>query len=185
MDLVPKKETATKVLVDDDRETTGEPILADLGIVYAHGNEDIVNFGAGNQENAKQNTGLKDTDDSAIPPYSVDEKIRCGRRNGEGFLIHCIEHAISVKDEIQARQWYKPIMDPTQSMQFQQTIPGLRILQRCGRKKEKVKLGASARQQKRSQYSLLAQSMGMEEVEFSKWLLSATPVAERKSALRV
>ena len=36
---------------------------------------------------------------------------------------------------------------------------------------------------KRSQYSLLAQFKGMGEFEFSKWLLSATPL-ERKKVLR-
>lgn len=35
---------------------------------------------------------------------------------------------------------------------------------------------------KKSQYSLLAEFMGMEEVEFSKWLLSASP-AEREKVL--
>ncbi|XP_059663176.1 switch 2 [Cornus florida] len=42
---------------------------------------------------------------------------------------------------------------------------------------------ASSKLRKKSQYSLLSQFMGMEEVEFSKWLLSATP-AERDKVLR-
>lgn len=33
MDLVPKKETARKFLVDDERDKTGEPALKDLGEV--------------------------------------------------------------------------------------------------------------------------------------------------------
>lgn len=36
---------------------------------------------------------------------------------------------------------------------------------------------------KKNQYSILARSMGMEEVQFSKWLLSATP-AEREKVLK-
>lgn len=36
---------------------------------------------------------------------------------------------------------------------------------------------------KKIQYSLLAQFMGMGEVEFSKWVLSAT-TSERENALR-
>lgn len=36
---------------------------------------------------------------------------------------------------------------------------------------------------KRTQYKLLAQSMGMEELAFSKWLLSATPLEREKVLL--
>jgi len=35
-------------------------------------------------------------------------------------------------------------------------------------------------ERKRAQFSLLAESMGMEELAFSKWLLSATPVEREK-----
>ena len=41
---------------------------------------------------------------------------------------------------------------------------------------------SSSMERKRIQYSVLAQSVGMEEVEFSKWLLSATP-SERENML--
>lgn len=41
---------------------------------------------------------------------------------------------------------------------------------------------SSSMERKRIQYSVLAQSVGMEEVEFSKWLLSATP-SERENVL--
>ncbi|KAL2492402.1 Switch 2 [Abeliophyllum distichum] len=129
MDLVPEKGTAKKFLVDNERETTGEPALADLGIVYAHRNEDIVNFGAGNQEKATLSTGLKGA----------------------------------------VTQPYYPTLGTKRSDVEQE--------------KENVKLVASSKRRKRSQYSLLAQSMGMEEVEFSKWLLSATR-AEREIVLR-
>lgn len=49
----------------------------------------------------------------------------------------------------------------------------------CG----KENAAASVKSRKKSQYSLLAQFMNMGEVEFSKWLMSATP-AERKRVLR-
>lgn len=42
---------------------------------------------------------------------------------------------------------------------------------------------SSITDRKRSQYSLLAQFMGMGELQFSKWLLSATPL-EREKVLR-
>lgn len=41
----------------------------------------------------------------------------------------------------------------------------------------------SSKERKKSQYSLLARFMNMGEVEFSKWLLSATP-AEREKVLQ-
>lgn len=47
----------------------------------------------------------------------------------------------------------------------------------CGKENE-----SSMKMRKKSQYSLLAEFMGMEEVEFSKWLLSASP-AEREKVL--
>jgi hypothetical protein len=49
----------------------------------------------------------------------------------------------------------------------------------CVPKKLKVTL---INERKRAQFSLLAESMGMGELEFSKWLLSATP-EERKKVL--
>lgn len=53
------------------------------------------------------------------------------------------------------------------------------------RKQDKAskKENMSVKMQKKSQYSLLAKYMGMKEVEFSKWLLSAAP-AEREKVLR-
>ena len=42
---------------------------------------------------------------------------------------------------------------------------------------------SSSKNRKRIQYSLVARFAGMEEVEFSKWLLSATPL-EREKVLR-
>jgi hypothetical protein len=49
----------------------------------------------------------------------------------------------------------------------------------CVPKKVKVTL---IDERKRAQFSLLAESMGMGELAFSKWLLSATP-EERKKVL--
>jgi len=46
-------------------------------------------------------------------------------------------------------------------------------------KKQKIPL---IDERKRAQFSLLAESMGMGELAFSKWLLSATPV-ERENVL--
>lgn len=47
----------------------------------------------------------------------------------------------------------------------------------CVSKKQKVTL---IDERKRTQYRLLAQSMGMGELAFSKWLLSATPLEREK-----
>lgn len=50
----------------------------------------------------------------------------------------------------------------------------------CVSEKENV---SSMKDKKKKQYSLLAQFVGMGELEFSKWLLSATPL-EREKVLR-
>ncbi|KAA8524350.1 hypothetical protein F0562_010773 [Nyssa sinensis] len=108
-----------------ERSKLTKPVLEDLGILYAHRNEDIVNFGSGVQGKEK----------ASMP---------------------------------------------------QNESPGQPCFPAVGRRKSDVaggKENASSKRQKKSQYSLLAQSMGMGEVEFSKWLLSATS-AEREKTLR-
>ena len=45
------------------------------------------------------------------------------------------------------------------------------------------KRASSAKEWKRKEFSLLAQSMGMKEVEFSNWLLAAPP-SEREKVLQ-
>lgn len=96
------------------------------GIVYAHRNEHIVNYGP-------------DTQDRGEPSEVYNDDL------------------------------------PSQS-----NIPhrGKRKLD-SGRENEKP----SSMMRKKNQYSLLANFMGMKEIEFSKWLLSAAP-AERAKVLR-
>ncbi|CAK9145858.1 unnamed protein product [Ilex paraguariensis] len=108
-----------------ERNQAAKPVLEEMGIVYAHRNEDIVNFGHGLQ-------GKKD---------------------------------LSMSQET-LRQTYSPTVGRRKT----DTIDG----------KENT---GSTKMQKKGQYSRLAQFMGMGEVEFSKWLLSATPL-EREKVLR-
>ncbi|KAK9285315.1 hypothetical protein L1049_024506 [Liquidambar formosana] len=111
---------------DLERASTNKPMLEDLGIVYTHRNEDIVNFGPGIQR--KEEVSIPQNDSLKQPSIPFLGKRKADKVGGK-------EKATSSKD------W------------------------------------------KRSQYSLLAQSMGMGVVEFSKWLLSATPL-DREKALR-
>ncbi|KAL1817503.1 hypothetical protein DCAR_0521950 [Daucus carota subsp. sativus] len=97
----------------------------DFGIVYAHRNEHVVNYGPGAQD----------------------------------------EEELSVAQDEQLKESYIPC--------------SLKRKQDKASKKENM----SVKMQKKSQYSLLAKYMGMKEVEFSKWLLSAAP-AEREKVLR-
>ncbi|GMP54604.1 hypothetical protein CsSME_00019714 [Camellia sinensis var. sinensis] len=112
---------------DVESSLTAKPVLSDLGIVYAHRNEDIVNTGPGiqgkKQVGVTQNDGLKKNSCILIT----------GRRKSD---------AVGGKEN-----------------------------------------AASSKLRKKSQYSILAQFMNMGDVEFSKWLLSATP-AEREKVLR-
>lgn len=110
---------------DSERDTAIKPALGDLGIVYAHRNEHIVNYGPGTQ--GKEEPSVV---------HNGHLRQSCIPRSGKRKLD-------------------------------------------AGEEKEKP----SSKMRKKSQYSLLAKFMGMEEVEFSKWLLSAAP-AERKRALQ-
>lgn len=92
-----------------------------LGIVYAHRNEDIVNFGPGIQRKIDINISQNDSLNIPCIPSVQREKFVC--------------------------------------------------------KKQKVPL---INKRKRTQYSLLARSMGMGELEFSRWLLSATLMDREK-----
>lgn len=99
-----------------------KPVLADMGIVYAHRNEDVINSRPGSNEvNIFEN----------VSQYS-ENPIR-GRRKSDS--LGGKENAISSKT------W------------------------------------------KKHQFTLMARSMNMGEVEFSRWLLSATPT-DRENALR-
>uniref|UniRef100_A0A5B6ZDQ1 Putative switch 2 n=1 Tax=Davidia involucrata TaxID=16924 RepID=A0A5B6ZDQ1_DAVIN len=132
--IVPSKEASEKISSgsetgkpkDMERSRITKPVLEDLGIVYAHRNEDIVNFGPG-----------------------VQGKEKVSMPHNDSLRRQCF-----------------PAM-------------GRRKSDAAGGKEN----AAASKKQKKSQYSLLAQFMGMGEVEFSKWLLSAAP-AEREKVLR-
>ncbi|XP_058217684.1 switch 2 [Rhododendron vialii] len=118
--------TAASKPKDTQRLLTTKPVLSDLGILYAHRNEDIVNSGPGTQ--GKNEVGMPKKDgitQSRLPTVRRKSDAVCGKENA----------------------------------------------------------AASIKSRKKSQYSLLAQFMNMGEVEFSKWLMSATP-AERERVLQ-
>ncbi|XP_061362891.1 switch 2 [Gastrolobium bilobum] len=119
-------DSETGLCTESVRAAISKPDLEDLGIVYAHRNEDIVNYRSGIQ--GKIYTSIPSSDSPSKPTMS---------------LVH---------------QSKKPD---------------------CVLKKQKVPL---IDERKRTQYSLLAQSMGMGELAFSQWLLSATP-REREKVL--
>ncbi|KAJ1389774.1 P-loop containing nucleoside triphosphate hydrolase, partial [Sesbania bispinosa] len=119
-------ESVTRLCTESASAATSKPDLAfeDLGIVYAHRNEDIVNFGPG-----------------------IQGKIHTSSPSGDS------------------------LSEPSISLVHQRKKPD------CVPKKQKVPL---IDEKKRTQYSLLAQSMGMGELAFSKWLLAATPLEREK-----
>ncbi|KAK4342339.1 hypothetical protein RND71_038155 [Anisodus tanguticus] len=135
MYFVPEKEITTTSLVaaesskhKEEECTAVAPVLEDLGIVYAHRYEDIVNLGPAKIKEKKEQTLHLD--------YPQPKFSTVGKRKSE---------AITGKENVV-------------------TVNPIKM-------------------RKRSQYSLLARFMGMEEVQFSKWLLSATP-AEREKVLK-
>ncbi|XP_049415256.1 switch 2 isoform X2 [Solanum stenotomum] len=137
MYFVPEKEITTASFVEAEsskrkveENTAVAPALEDLGIVYAHRYEDIVNLGPAKIKEKKEQTIHLDYPPRQ-PKISTAGKKKLDNITGK-------ENAGSV--------------NPTMI-------------------------------RKKNQYSLLARSMGMEEVQFSKWLLSATP-AERVKVLK-
>lgn len=110
--------------------TAVAPALEDLGIVYAHRYEDIVNLGPAKIKEKKEQTMHLD-----YPP-------RQPKASTAG----------------------KKKLDTITGKENTGTVNPITI-------------------HKKNQYSILARSMGMEEVQFSKWLLSATP-AEREKVLK-
>ncbi|KAL0732282.1 hypothetical protein Bca4012_008491 [Brassica carinata] len=120
-------EDEEEILCSSKQETTQEPILGDLGIVYAHRNEDIINGGRAGTSKSSQ------------------------RFNGEGGSDENLECADQKK------------------------------------KKKKMKGGSeeegmsfSNRERKREKYKMLAEFKGMEIMEFSRWVLSASPYVREK-----
>ncbi|ONI17122.1 hypothetical protein PRUPE_3G139100 [Prunus persica] len=115
----------TRITSNSKKGLTSQHVLKDVGVVYAHRNEDILNYGPGGQgaiEMISQNNGMMD-------PY-----IRVARRKRLDGMVG------------------------------KENFP-------------------SCKDQKRIQYSLLSMFMGLGELEFSKWVMSATPM-ERETVLR-
>ncbi|OMO62770.1 SNF2-related protein [Corchorus capsularis] len=106
---------------DINKTTTDKPVLEDLGILYAHRNEDIVN----NKPGFRQKIEAVVTQDNNLERESTSS---CKRKLGGEENVH------------------------------------------------------SCRDHKRIQYGRLAQFKGMGVVEFSKWVISASP-SERESVL--
>ncbi|XP_015881521.3 switch 2 [Ziziphus jujuba] len=137
--LIPSKEfgpasssgSEIRITSDSKKASTSTPVLEDLGIVYAHRYEDIVNLGPGIQ----------------------------GKLEEEGIPQHD---------------------SPRQSI-----IHAARRKKPDGITKQENNAAASSSSdgRKRAQFSLLAKFMGMGEIEFSKWLISATP-SQRENVLR-
>ncbi|XP_030462305.1 switch 2 [Syzygium oleosum] len=126
---VPQEEVSTTMisknrkLYDQQKAMTSKPTLEDLGIVYAHRNEHIVNFGPGTEINPEVNM-------------------------------------------------------PQNDKQLSVCFKSKRKLSSDGGETE----ASTTRNWKKAQFKLLAQFKGMNEIEFSKWLVLATP-SERKKVL--
>ncbi|KAI5387826.1 switch 2 [Lathyrus oleraceus] len=120
-------DSETRLCAESTGASTSKPDIEyeDLGIVYAHRNEDIVNSRPAIQEQLST-SGAPSSDSLSKSNIS---------------LVH---------------QRKKPD---------------------CVPKRQKIPL---IDERKRTEFSLLAKSMGMEELAFSKWLLSATPVEREK-----
>lgn len=116
----------SKVKKPDTSESTATktPLLADLGILYSHRNEDVVNFGPGT--------------------------------------------SVSITDRVTATNDFKePHKCPIVAKQLNNG----------------PETKSSLREQKKRQFSLIAQFMGKTEIEFSRWILSAAP-RDREQVLR-
>ncbi|KAA0062035.1 hypothetical protein IC582_026126 [Cucumis melo] len=105
------------------KTTTNKPMLEDLGIVYAHRNEDIVNSGPETQVKM------------ALP---VDQNCTPRQPHVPGIKKRKLDD-ISERDDL-----------------------------------------SSSMDRKKIQYRILAEFVGMGELEFSKWLLSANPMQRQK-----
>nr|CAB3499135.1 unnamed protein product [Digitaria exilis] len=125
-----KSSTAT---TDTDNEK-----LVDLGVVYAHRNEDVVNMGT--------NGRVKDRTDETVESSSEELQSK-----------HEIKHTVKAK---------------------------------CSSLEQKIKVEQKMKvtnsyslEQKRKEFSQIASFMGMDDLEFSKWLLAASPL-QRSEALQ-
>ncbi|OWM91055.1 hypothetical protein CDL15_Pgr023388 [Punica granatum] len=119
-------ESATSISVDTkaidpERTATTKLTLEDLGIVYAHRNEKVVNFGRGIEGSPKG----EPSQDNELKGPAVKRKL---------------DHKVLEQRD------------------------------------------TTARDQKKAQFKLIAQFKGLNELEFSRWLISATP-SEREKVL--
>ncbi|KAL5573518.1 hypothetical protein UlMin_023115 [Ulmus minor] len=126
-DILPSKESGLTSLSGSEtnithgsKKPTNKLVLEDLGIVYAHRNQDVVNNGPGIQEKLEMD----------IPQNNSLRK---------GPSVPVARRKIGGKENVSSPEY-----------------------------------------RKRIQFSLLARSVGMGELEFSKWLLSAAPWEREK-----
>ncbi|XP_057822858.2 switch 2 isoform X2 [Cryptomeria japonica] len=123
-------------------------VLTDAGVIYAHRNEEVVNIGAHNLENTVEDKHLKQTEKGGY----VSERGNHSRISSEN--IH-----------------HKPTRSKRQ--------PDMANQKGKVKKKHTIsgKIGgiSAENMDKTKQYRLMAQFASMTELQFSKWLLSASP----------
>ncbi|KAG9153877.1 hypothetical protein Leryth_005983 [Lithospermum erythrorhizon] len=119
--------TSSEISYNENRKQKAvKPILEELGILYAHRNEDIVNYKPRIQENRE---GSMEHDDVLQqPPTLATWKRKSDVMNSRKSAVN----------------------------------------------------STCSKMQKKNQYRLLSQFKGMGELEFSRWVLSATPAARQK-----
>ncbi|KAK9689866.1 hypothetical protein RND81_09G087100 [Saponaria officinalis] len=125
--LIPSKETNGSCLPDSSvskpqTTTSNKPLLEDLGILYSHRFEDIVNLGPGKSVSMAEN-----------PPSNSD-------------MDELHSHPLTEAKPLSCKTETKP----------------------------------TSRENKKRQFSLAAQSMGMTIIEFSRWVLSASACDREK-----
>ncbi|XP_013605842.1 PREDICTED: switch 2 isoform X1 [Brassica oleracea var. oleracea] len=131
-EIVELRKDSKKGVSDDEEEIlcsskqeTQEPILGDLGIVYAHRNEDIINGGRAATSTSSQRFNVERDSNENLEYADQKKKKRKGGSEEEGICF-------------------------------------------------------SKRERKREKYKMLAEFKGMEIMEFSRWVLSASPFVREK-----
>lgn len=157
-EIVPAGSRSNKEILMKENHRENLPKLADIltdaGVIYAHRNEDVVNFGAQHLEGPIGDANLN-------------------HNRVEGGHLSERKHSKNLSQKVNLKPSYSKLHSDVANQKVKEKT-----------KVVSTKIGGTSREKhdKTKLYNLLAQFTGMAELDFSKWLLSASP-SEREKLL--
>ncbi|XP_058096097.1 switch 2 isoform X2 [Magnolia sinica] len=146
-----------------------QPVLEEMGIIYAHRNEDIVNTRPGFP--AKKDASSREINDSIMTKELSSNNIPMKRPVNKDASVCKSDNGMVTVQSSRNKNLTK--MQASKDARLVGNNDNI-LTKQSGSKNVSGEEASSVKRKKSSEFGLLAQFMGMEKMEFSKWLLSAS-----------